>query len=130
MTEPMFSPLPCVSTAATRTHSGSSTTALQTSRPIRPYAPMTPTRITAKMLRDELREVPLARRPHDRKSPRVGAERFLSHSLHVLEGHRVDPDDHLVGGKDLAVAQLALAEPRHPAGRVLQPEHEAALQAP
>src|SRR4051812_4307333 len=115
------------STPATRSRSSAAATASHTVRPIRPAAPRTPTRITARpATRSRSSGDVLAERPEDRRRHRF-VEDAPSDPRRVLDGHRVDPPQHLAHAQDLAVPDLGLAEPRHPPARVLEPEHERTL---
>ena len=64
---------------------------------------------------------------HDSEGLGLG-EQLLGEQLDVLDGHRVDPRDHLVDAGQLVVQQLGLGDPGHPRARLLHAQHEAAAE--
>src|SRR5665213_593118 len=151
------------SAAATSSSPGRFSTVRQTSRPIRPPAPTTPThmpvplakapvapeasrsraartggsrhatdrhagrralwrqvrriRSSAQAERPDV-EVRLVERPHHRKRAGRG-DHGPGRLVHVIEGERLDPGQHLVDSQDLAVQEHAGADAAHPGAGVL-----------
>src|SRR5215475_12014276 len=71
-------------------------------------------------------EVLLLERADHRQAPRA-AEQVGGNLPDIVRGDGIDPGEQLVHAEHLAVYQLRLADPAHPAAGVLQPEHQAAL---
>ena len=110
--------------AATSARSGSSATARQTIRPMRPAAPSTPTRIIAAPLRAR----PLRERADDRQRHGRGRARRPRPRRASSQVTRLDPLQDLVDREDLAVADLGACRcgDMRPLG-VLQRQHQRAL---
>src|SRR4051812_38104312 len=115
------------STAATRSMSSADSTARQTSLPMRPRAPSTPTRmVMAPTLGDAGGEHAVVVVRTDHGKCRRAAQLVEREHLHVVDGHRVDVAQDLVDGHQLAIDELGLSEPAHPRPGVLETEHETA----
>src|SRR6266516_3631722 len=116
------------STAATRSMSSAATTAWQTCCPMRPRAPRTPIRVgsvTVLSLRsDGAVEGMVVKRAHHRQAAWL-VQKVRGHVRDVLAGDRIDVVDQVVDAENVAVGQLALADPGHPRARVLETEHDA-----
>src|SRR4051794_6775178 len=116
------------STAAESRRSRASSTARQTSEPIRPFAPRTPTAIGwSGNGRGKRLLGPVVERTDCRQRERP-LEDVGRDGPHVVEGHRLDVAKDLVDTEQLALHQLALAEPAHPRTGVFQAEHQGTAQ--
>ena len=137
----------------TSSRSSAASTARHTSAPIRPRAPSTPTRIGSALVSHVAQPIPIGTVPagspltdrYAAQATRRSAQKSWSPngpttasdigrpsssaatSRTSAGGHRVDPGEQLVHRQQLAVEQLALAQPAHPRAGVLQAEHERAL---
>src|SRR5215472_1070208 len=100
-----------MSTSALNSRSSAASTVRQTSDPMRPFAPSTPTLIIfdLRLASDGLREqVGVVIRP-DYSQGLWTSEYRLSHVAHVVESDRVNPGEDLVNGLQPRVDQLGLA---------------------
>src|SRR5918995_7135817 len=133
---PTFSPILDRSIAATSARSSASATAWHTISPIRPQAPMTPTRITRARPRRRESAHRLLRspccppdtpvnRPEHRRRHRL-REYPLGRPYRVIRSHGGDPREQLVHRQDLALADLGLTEPGHPPAGILLGQYERA----
>src|SRR3954453_19875719 len=114
------------STMATSSRSSDASTALHTCCPMRPRAPRTPT-LTGSFicaapvvipLSYRAVEVVLTERPHHGQTPPPGPD-APGDVGDVAVGHGVEAGEHLVHPDDIAVCDLALADPRHARAGVL-----------
>src|SRR3954454_12164257 len=119
------------STPATSSMSSAASTARQTSLPMRPCAPSTPTRIVmAPTLGDAGGEHAVVVVGADDGERRRAAQQVEREHLHVVDGHRIDVAEDLVDGHHLAIDELGLPEPDHPRPGVLETQDEAATHLP
>src|SRR4051812_11674285 len=116
------------STSATSVRSSAASTARQTSDPIRPREPMTPTGIalSGNGRSDGVASL-VVERPDSSESARTG-EHVGGDRADVVERHSFDVLEHFVDPEQLSLHELALAEPAHARAGVLQSEHERATQ--
>src|SRR4051812_31194913 len=127
---------------ATRSRPSAFSTALQTSMPIRPRAPSTPTRIgSSSVTRTNYSAAGPRPGPGPRSHPRPPrsrpqpprsvaadegqvagrAEHLVGDRRNVLDGDALDAPQQLVDVQQIAEEQLALGQPGHPRSGVLQP---------
>src|SRR3954454_12482918 len=95
------------STAATRSMSSAASTARQTSLPMRPCAPSTPTRIVMPQTLGDTggKHAIVVVRTDDRQRRRAAQELEVEH-LHVVDRHGIDVAEQLVDRHQLAVDEL------------------------
>src|SRR6476469_2281605 len=124
-------------TAATRSMSSASTTAWQVSPPIRPRAPITPTRSNSSIVRsapslmssaDQLGQlggkiVAGGVWSHHRRGQRAG-QQPLRQRADLFGGDLPDRRELVLDGAKLLAYQEGLADPAHPGLGVLQGQHQ------
>src|SRR3954470_11807341 len=114
------------STAAPSLRSSAASTARQTSSPMRPFAPRTPTTSgRSGNGRGEAVTSAVIERSNRCERER-SVENVCGNRAHVVQRDCLDVCKHLVDTKQLALHELALAESAHPRAGVLQPENERA----
>src|SRR4051812_24556755 len=116
------------STAAPSLRSSAAPTARQTSSPMRPFAPRTPTTSgwSGNGRGEAVTSAVIERSDGCQRERSV--EDVGGHRAHVVQRHGFDVGEHLVDAQQLALHELALAEPAHPRAGVLQSENQRTAQ--